>query len=53
MGRQLKEKFLKEKESFRIKVMKESKGEKECGANAGLGNTENLFPRKPRAFIWK
>lgn len=48
---QLREKFCKEKESFRIKVMKEFKEEKKRGANAGVGNTENLFPRKQGAFI--
>lgn len=42
-GAQLREKFSKEKESFRIKVVKELKEEKKCGANPGVGNTENLF----------
>ena len=51
MGTQLREKFCKEKESFRIKVMKEFKEEKKCGVNAGVGNTENLFPRKQGTFI--
>lgn len=43
MGTQLRQKFYKEEESFRIKVLKEFKEEKKCGANAGVGNTENLF----------
>ena len=43
--------FSKEKENFRIEVVREFKEEGKCGANSYMGTTMNLSPEKQGTFI--